>query len=183
MKRGEPLKRSKPLRADVAKVREFLQRGRGSLERSGDRPRARTGFRKATAAEGPLTPAQWRQAAHDASGGRCSISGTRALNADDRRFDAHHPLSKRVLRERRLLGYVWDPRNSLWLRGDVHAAHEFPGVRDTRIPAERLRPSVWEFCAELDALEGTQWATQLVLRAHPPAGFSRISQRRMDDGS
>lgn len=172
MKRGKGLKRKTELRADVEKVREFMQRGRQPLERSELKKRG-GGTRRASAAEGPLSPVEWRRAVFEASGGRCVISGSKARNADDRRFDAHHPLAKRVLRERGLLGYVFDSRNGLWVRADVHAAHERPGVRDGRIPAEALPASVWAFCSELDALAGTQWATDTVLRAHPPAGSSR----------
>lgn len=168
LKRGSKrLERRTELRADVDRVREFLRRAK-PLERTG-------GMRRATAAEGPLTPSAWRQAVHDASGGRCIITGALARNAEDRRFDPHHVLPKRMLRDRGLLDRVNDPRNGIWLRRDVHAAHESPGVRDTRIPAERLPARVWQFCAELDVLDGTGWATAAVLRAHPPTGSSRIS--------
>lgn len=186
MKRGKPLKRRsglktrKRLEADPEKVREFLRRGR-ELERSGFK-RARSGFRRASSAEGPLTPREWWLAVFEASGGRCVMTGTRARDADDPRFHAHHPLAKRILRERGLLGHVWDPRNALWLRADVHAAHEQPGVRDSRVPAEKLGAGVWAFCSELDALEGSAWATELVLRAHPPAGSSRDLSRGATDG-
>lgn len=171
MKRGEPLKRRKRLeqrthlKADVEKVREFLRRAK-PLERGG-------GMRRASAAEGPLTPAQWRRAVHDASGGRCIITGALARSVDDRRFDPHHVLAKRLLRDRGLLDHVWDSRNGVWISRQVHAEHESPGVRDTRIPAEKLPPYVWQFCAELDLLDGSGWATAAVLRAHPPTGSSR----------
>jgi hypothetical protein len=174
VKRQKPLKRGSKrlerrteLRADVDKVREFLRRAK-PLERTG-------GMRRATAAEGPLTPAAWRQAVHDLSGGRCIITGALARNAADRRFDPHHPLAKRLLRDRGLLDHVWDARNGIWITRAIHAAHEHPGVRDSRIPARALPRSVWEFCAELDALDGTGWATAAVLRAHPPTGSSRAS--------
>lgn len=159
MERRKPLKRNKELRADADKVREFLNRSRQPLKRTPMRSRGRD-----RPPEGPLTPAQWREAVFKASDGRCIISDARARNADDRRFHAHHPLAKRILRDRSLYGWVWDARNGLWLRRDVHASYE---LRATPISAERLPASVWEFCAELDALEGTEWATQLVLRAHP----------------
>lgn len=167
MKRGKPLKRRRRLKADPETVREFMQRGRQELERAELKSRPKRRPR-----EGPLTPAQWRQAAFEASEGRCIISGARAFNADDRRFHSHHILAKRDLRARKLHGWVWDPRNALWLRRDVHAQHEL-AVR--RVPAMFLPASVWDFCDELDALEGSRWATELVLRAHPPAGHSRIS--------
>lgn len=170
MKRGKGLERRTGLRANPEKTREFVQRGRVQLERSWIQGSKISGMRRASAAEGPLSPAAWREQAFVASGGRCVISGTRARNADDHRFDAHHILAKRELRARRLFGYVWDVRNALWILGSVHAGHEHPGVRDTRIPAEKLPPSVWEFCAELDELAGVQWATSYVLRAHPRRG-------------
>lgn len=178
VKRGKPPQRKRPLKADVEKVREFLQRGRQPLERSGLR-RSKSGFRSPDAREGPLTPAAWRQAVHDASEGRCVITRSRALNADDRRFEAHHPLAKRELRSRGLHGYVWDARNGVWLRGDVHRGHE---DAFERVPAEKLPASVWEFCAELDALAGSGWATAWVLRYHPAAGNSGISHEEDHDG-
>lgn len=182
MKRGGPLRRSelkrgRELRADAEKVREFLRRGRGSLERA---PLKRTGgMRRASRAEGPLTPAGWRQAVHDASEGRCLMTGTRSRDVDDPRFHPHHCLAKRELRARGLLGYVWDARNGIWVSADVHERHE---NASKRIPAERLPRSVWEFCSELDALDGTAWATALVLRVHPPAGLSGISHEEDQDG-
>lgn len=149
----------RPLRANPEKVREFMQRGRQEIERAPIRRKVRD-----RPPEGPLTPAEWRKRVFDASEGRCLLTAARALHAADRRFHAHHPLPKRELRARGYFGWVWDPRNGAWLRRDVHARHE---LAFERVPADRLPASVWEFCAELDALEGTRWATALVLRAHP----------------
>jgi hypothetical protein len=176
MKRGKPLERKTGLKADPEKTRAFIERGRGALQRTG------SGMRRVTAGEGPLTPAEWRAAVFAAAHGRCIISGTRARDLDDPRFQAHHILPKRVLRVRGLLSYVWDARNGLWLRADVHAAHEAPGVNDGRIPAYRLPTCVWEFCDELDALAGTHWATDLVLRAHPAAGHGGTQEEAVRDG-
>lgn len=178
MKRGGPLRRVTPLRGDPAKVREFGQRGRGRLERVA---LARTqGFRRASSAEGPLTPAQWRKQVFDLSGGVCQISGARARDVDDPSFQAHHILPKRVLRERQWHGLVWDPRNALWLSADAHERLEHRAVS---LSAQRLPVGVWAFLRELDALEGTEWATVRVLRDYPPAGCSRISQQEVCDGS
>lgn len=143
------------LKADVEKVREFMRRGRGGLSRK-SKPRREP--------EGPLTPAEWRLAAFVASGGRCMITGAKAANVEDRHFHAHHVLPKRVLRARGLLDRVWDPRNAVWLRSDVH----MPGfAREPELPQERIPPYVWEFARELDSLEGTLWATELIKRLYP----------------
>lgn len=181
MKRSR-LKRKTGLKADPEKQREFEQRGRGKLEADAERTKefvrrgraagARTlresaieGRReRAKIVEGPLDPATWRKCVHDASAGRCIISGARAYGPDDRSFDAHHPLPKRELRLRGLFQCVWDPRNGVWLAERVHERHEGGSAR---IPRERLPASVWAFCAELDTLDGSQWATALVERLHP----------------
>lgn len=176
MKRSR-LNRSKRLGADPEKVREFLKRGRqlerAALNRAG-------GMRRSSSKEGPLTPAAWRERVFELSEGLCVMTGARASHVEDRRFHAHHPVPKRTLRDRGLFGWVWDSRNGLWLRSDAHERHESASVR---VPAEKLPASVWEFCAALDALEGTEWATMLVLRAHPPAGRSRVSHEEdVSDG-
>lgn len=173
------MKRRHPLRADPAKVREFLQRGRGGLSRSTPlKPRGR----KASAAkrgiaqrEGPLDPASWRRAVFAASEGRCVVTGTRASDADDRRFHAHHAVSQDTLRRRGLYGWLWDARNGVLVTEAVHMGHEHTGG-DARIPRSRLPASVWEFCAELDALDGSYWATEHVKRRHPAAGSSGSSK-------
>lgn len=177
LKRGSSkLSREKPLGAKAEKVREFMQRARekSNLTRVelARRPRVRP-------QEGPLDPRSWQLAVFASSGGRCIISGARARDADDPRFHAHHPLPKRTLRDRGLHAHVWDPRNGAWIRSDLHEHHESPGVRpEHRIGRAALPPAVWEFCAELDALDGTQWATALVERLHPAAGISGSNTRR-----
>lgn len=161
LKRTSGLRPGGNLKRSVEAAREFLHRSRQPLRRTPlrSRPKART-------PEGPLTPAQWRQAVFEASGGACIISGARARDADDRRFHAHHILPKRELRARGLFGWVWDARNGAWLRADIHELHESPGVSSSRVPAAKLPGAVWGFCRELDELEGSEWATQLVLRVH-----------------
>jgi hypothetical protein len=176
-KRTVPLKRGEPLRPDVEKVREFLRRGRSELTRT---PlRASQGFRRVVEAEGPLSPEEWRRAVFVASEGRCILSDTRARDADDPRFHVHHVIPKRVLRARGLYAWVWDPRNGLWISERAHARQESAFAR---LPHTRLPAAVWLFCAELDALDGTHWATDLVRRLHPAAGSSGVSEE-VSDGS
>lgn len=204
------MKRSKPLRADPEKVREFQRRAREAqaadedsfLNRSraplrSDREKTaafvqrgrEAGARVLAAAaraaakersvrvEGPLSPGDWREAAFRSSGGRCIITGSRARDVDDRRFHVHHAVPKDELRARGLFGHVWDPRNAVWLRADVHLAHEHAGG-DRRVPRERLPASVWEFAQEMDGTDGTSWATMIVARAHPAAGDRGTIPRR-----
>lgn len=177
------MKRGKPLRADPAKVREFLARGRGALSRY--EPLKRSGALKRSSAkrriaehEGPLTPAEWRRQVYELSGRKCIVSQTPSHDPYDRRFHAHHPLDKSTLRDRGLHAYVWDPRNGVLVLATVHMQHEYDGS----IARELLPARVWEFCAELDALDQTEWATARVERLHPPAGSSRIASPRRTDG-
>lgn len=168
------MERKKPLRADPAKVRAFLQRGRGALKRTDSL--TRSGFsakRKVAPIEGPLTPAEWRRQVFAASGGRCTVTGARARDADDRRFHAHHVLAADSLRKRRLFAYVWDARNGLWIAELPHMAHEHSGG-EHRIAREHLPASAWLFAAELDALAGTEWATAKLEREYPASGSRRM---------
>jgi hypothetical protein len=173
MKRGGPLRRGRglerrsELRVDPDKVRAFVDRGRQELSR------ARAGFRRYSEAEGPLTPREWQERVFYASGGMCIVTGARARDVDDPRFEAHHVVPKRILRERGLQAYVWDQRNGVWLTKRSHARQE---SAFERLPAQRLPLAVWAFCRELDRLEGTEWATALVQRAHPPAGRAGFSR-------
>lgn len=178
------MKRGKPLRADPEKVREFLQRGRGSLKADPAKTRAFVdrgrvagarvlresaiaGMREEKAlrrSEGPLSPADWRKAVAGASGLKCIVSGTRADDWTDPDFEAHHPLAKGELRARELRAFVWDKRNGVWLTELVHATHE----HSERVVFRDVLPdSVWEFCAEMDALGSGSWATAWVENKHP----------------
>lgn len=170
---------ARSLRADEARLREFAARaqvaGAESLRKSARKGRAKTAARRKES-EGPLSPAQWRAAAYNASGGLCIITGTRAYGLDDPSFDAHHPLPKRELRARGLFAFVWDPRNAVWLAELAHGRQEAAFVR---VAGELLPAPVWEFCAELDARDGSEWATALVERMHPATGSqSRQRSRR-----
>lgn len=174
------MKRRKPLRADPEKVREFLRRGRGGLERTEfkrDPAKALAAKRAVRAAEGPLSPAEWREQVYELSGRTCVVSGSRANDAADPRFHAHHCVSADALRQRGLHAYVWDARNGVLVTAEVHMAHEHQGG-EKRIPRSKLPASVWEFARELDRLAGTGWATAHVKREHPPAGISRATTRR-----
>jgi hypothetical protein len=126
--------------------------------------------------EGPLSPEEWRRVVANTSGLTCTVSGTRARNAFDPLFDAHHIVPKSLLRARGLHAFVWDPRNGLFVLGSVHAAHSHVGG-DRRIARECLPGSVWEFAAELDALAGTGWASACVERFHPSRGGLAASSR------
>jgi hypothetical protein len=174
------MKRSKPLRADPEKTRAFLKRGRSELNRAGIKARTAKGSAaksRVKALEGPLDPATWRGKVFAASGGTCVVSGARATDADDPRFHAHHPVTQDALRKRGLYGWLWDARNGMLVAEQVHMAHEHTGG-EQRIAREFVPASVWEFCADLDALAGTSWATEHVRRKHPPAGRSRTPRAR-----
>lgn len=175
------MERKKPLRADPEKVRAFVQRGRaGGLERSPIKRRSATASvakREVAVLEGPLDPAVWQRRVFAASGGACVVSGARAHDADDPRFHAHHPLAQDALRKRALYGWLWDERNGILVAEAIHMAHEHKGG-EARISREVLPACVWEFCAELDAIAGTHWATENVRRKHPAAGTSRIRAMR-----
>jgi hypothetical protein len=162
VKRGGPLKRRTELRADPEQLRAFEQRGRESGARS-LQASARASAREPRPTEGPLDAASWRRAVFAVSGGRCIITGARARDADDPRFHAHHPLPKRELRARGLYGHVWDPRNGVWITERAHERHE---NATERIGWILLPTALWTFAREMDALDGTEWATQLVRRLH-----------------
>lgn len=169
------------LTADPEKVAAFAQRGREASQRSlaasaraGARARAKTEREQ----EGPLSPEEWRSAVWASAAGRCTVTRTRAADVDDRRFHAHHAVPKDELRARGLHAHVWDPRNGVWLLADVHMRHEFPGVNAQRVPREVLPASVWQFAEEMDATDGTSWATEMVRRTHPAAGSAAPMTRR-----
>jgi hypothetical protein len=173
------VKKSGPPKRDPAKLREWEQRSRTSLARNPDkqlerhaplrpiseRQRAKKKLQRET--EGPLTPREWRIEVAKRAGLRCMVTSppVEAKHPLDPRFHAHHPLEKGELRARGLYAHVWDPRNGCFVLALVHMAHR--GVNSVPIPRSALPDSVWEFCAEMDALEGTGWATSKVEAAHP----------------
>lgn len=165
------LERHKRLKSDPAKLRAFVQRGRdsSSLERGElkrRRPKRSPAKRGVAVVEGPLSPAEWKRRVFVTSGGQCVVSRSRAYDVDDPRFHAHHPVSQSSLRQRGLQGWLWDERNGMLVTRTIHMAHEHTGGK-SRIRREFVPVSVWEFCAELDALAGTSWATEHVNRRHP----------------
>lgn len=159
------------LSTDPIKLEEFQRRARKSMSGKAVRSAARGAAHRG---EGPLSPGDWREAVATAADLRCIVSGARAYDAFDPTFDAHHPLPKRELRARGLLAHVYDPRNGAFVAEHVHWDHE--GAVE-RIPRELLPASVWEFCAEMDALGEGEWATVMVERQHPATGSQSRSQR------
>lgn len=162
------IRRKSELRADPGKAREFVQRGREAAARS-LAASARAGAKKKAArreAEGPLSPGEWRAAVFESSGRRCIVTGTRAADVEDRRFHCHHVVPKDELRARGLGAHVWDPRNGVLVTERVHMLHEHAGGPH-RISGARLPAAVWAFAQEMDATDGTSWATALVERLHP----------------
>lgn len=131
------MKRSK-LTADPAKVAAFNQRGRGSLKRAATAP---SDFRDD--AGRPITvppfaapsrsrtspvkvPTNARKVALARSRGRCVVCG-------DRAHQCHHVFPKSKWPE-----LIKDPDNLVGVCARCHMAHEFIGVKATRIPLAAL---------------------------------------------
>lgn len=166
--------RRKPLRADPAKVREFVERGRQPLKRTAlsrggtplrpgerkggakGRPVAPRAAERPTAPAGPLSPSEWRNAVWALDHGRCVMCGKQVRRDADRwSWQCHHPLEKHKLpAERR-----YDPRNGVVTCRRCHERHT---CRIVVIPASRLPARVFAFAAEL----GERWLAVLE-RAHP----------------
>lgn len=181
MKRGKPLKRKKELKADVEKVREFQQRGRGSLS-GGGQPLARSkglgrgnGSKKASNSGdrpkappvGPLTPGDWRRAVWALDEGKCVMCRVPvAMNADRWTWQAHHPIEKQKLPNER----KYDPRNGVVTCRRCHEKHT---TWTEVIPGEKLPERCRAFAAEM----GEGWL-DLLDRAHPtgPAAGSSGAQ-------
>lgn len=153
------MRRRKGLGADPEKVREFIQRGRGQLAR---KPMRRT-KRPQRPEEGPLSPREWFDEVWELSKGLCTVTRTRVPR--ELRYTRHHPLPKRVLRDRGLHHLVWDPRNGVLVQPKVHRQHE-NGTK--RIPYEALPQRCKDFAAELGP-----WAEDRLKQCHPPTGSSR----------
>lgn len=163
MKRGPGPRRKTALRADPAKTRAFVDRGRSFA------------FAKAKLKPAPVrkphvadpTRAEmwaWRVAVWQLDEGRCTVTGLVCWGPEDRRFHAHHVLSQHELRARGLREYRADPRLGVWLSDDAHERHE---NASRRVPWTALPARVWDVARELDGLAGTAWATELILRLHP----------------
>jgi hypothetical protein len=168
LKRGAPMERGPGPASSREKTAAFVQRGREKGAKGLREAAGRGAAREAAARrqEGPLTPYAWRVEVFTRAVGRCSVSGARTRDADDRAFHAHHAIPKQELRRpgRDLRGYVWHPDNGVWLSETVHMNHE---GGDRRVPRSALPESVWRFAALLDDLDGTSWATVMVERLHP----------------
>lgn len=113
--------------------------------------------------EGPLTPAEWKRRVFDRQRPRpdgpalCAVTGEPLDFVHD---DAHHPLEKRLLRDRGLYDRVWDERNGMAVKRRVHEG-QTNGMR--RIPREAVPQSAWEFAREVGP-----WAVARVEADHPP---------------
>lgn len=164
------LKRSGIGRGDPETRRAFIDRGRRagakSLRKSRSQLKRKNPERPA---EGPVTPAVYRELVFTRADGRCSVTGRCAKRPSDRTFHPHHPLPKDELRRRGLYGHVWEPDNGVWVDVRLHMDHEHGSNR--KIPREALPASVWAFARRMDRLggqgDGPEWATALVERLHP----------------
>jgi hypothetical protein len=163
------------LRRNTPAAREFGQRGRVSGAKS-LRESAQRAARAPRPVEGPLSPRAWRERAFESSGGACIVTGARAAHAFDRRFHVHHFVAAEALRDRGLHAHVWDPRNAGWVERQVHLDHEWSPR--SPITLDLVPESAWQFAQEMDALDGTEWATVHVERFHPAAGSSGSTTRR-----
>lgn len=159
MKRGGPLKRSKGLdrkgapKPDPEKVREFLQRGRGQLDRAGQGLRK---TRRKRPPEGPLDPATWAKTVRATSANRSILPPhTRVTSRDF----PHHVIPKQELRRRGLFDRVWDPRNGVAVTLGEHDEHE---RAHRRIPRRCLPESVFEFARECGP-----WALDYIDKTYP----------------
>lgn len=166
------------LSTDPIKLEEFIRRGRESAARMSRDAQRRTATKARNRREGPLAPDEWRTRVALAADLRCIVTGTRAADVFDPSHDAHHPLPKGELRARGLHAHVYDARNGVFVRHDVHMEHEYGAGDAARIPRERLPAAVWRFCAEMDRLGDGEWATVMVERTHPAAGRSRSRRVR-----
>lgn len=162
MKRGPGPQRRTPLRADADKLRAFVQRGRVPISRHQMRAAP---WRKPNELEpSPAAMALWRKVVCALDGERCIITGLVSAGHEDRGFHAHHVVPSRTLRARGLHAYRCDPRLGVWLSADAHERHE---DASRRVPWTALPARVWNIARELDELDGTSWATDLILRLHP----------------
>lgn len=140
-------------------------------DREQDRP-ARAGGRnipapmqsrpKSRPKEGPLTPLEWKRRVFDQQRVRrggpalCAVTGEPLDFTVD---DAHHVLDKRLLRARGLHAVVWDPRNGMFIKANIHLG-QTNGLR--RITRDKISPAAWAF-----ARERGEWAVQRLEADYP----------------
>jgi hypothetical protein len=164
VKRSGPLKRKGWERKARAPLKRTTELARTEMKRVAS-PLARKPFRRRKPPprppEGPMTPQEWKLVTFTRQGFRCAITN-KPLSLE--RDDAHHLVRKSELRKRGHFDRVWDPRNSLGVRAEVHERHTTGAKRITR---DKLPQRAWDFARELDEREGTQWATAHIEREHP----------------
>lgn len=170
MKSGR-LNRSSELRPNLEKVREFNDRARASSVASLDRSRRRP-KPPISKAERSLALIFWDEAMRQ---GRCAVCG------HSHYLQAHHVVPMELLRRKlrhlapeRLIGIFWDPRNALALCADPapNRCHDRHTLSFKRVPKRALRPCVYEFAREIDALaagEGSEPFSLYLDEAYPEA--------------
>ena len=131
--RSRNLKRSKPLKADPQKVREWQQRSRKQTKRKLSlKPRERTpeGY------EGAYGVVVWRENL----GSACQCCGK-----PSRRLVGHHVTYRQQIRQTPN-GLMWDIRNRMVLDQECHEKHH---NRSRVIPLATLPDSAYEYAADL----------------------------------
>lgn len=136
MKRGAPLKRTTPLKADPEATRVFVQRGRGKLNRRDWR--ARNPPPRKTSLPGARG---WTQRVFTLYGNRCVVCGERAVQG-------HHAVERSVILSARHLtqtereALAYDARNGVPVCLRDHERHTNAVAR---IPFACLPPAVVEW--------------------------------------
>jgi hypothetical protein len=112
--------------------------------------------------EGPLTPSEWRRRVWDRQREKpglpalCAVTGEPlSWNADE----VHHPLDKRLLRAKGLSHRIWDERNGMAVKRQVHLDHT---SRMRPIPRRFVPASAFEFAREIGL-----WAIARLNEDHP----------------
>ena len=147
------LRRSKPLKADPEKTREWLVRSRAK------RPAKRVKRIPPRPTGGALTPLEWREAVWHLCEGRCIATGVYVpIDAESWTWNAHHCIKSQSLK-RHSISPTADPRAGVVLHTRAHEAHT---TRAKTIPYEALPLYVVEYAAELGP-----WAELALEREHP----------------
>lgn len=112
--------------------------------------------------EGPLTPLAWKRKVFDQQRESCYGPALCAVTGEPLDFvrdDAHHVLDKRLLRARGLYALVWDARNGMFIKADVHLG-QTNGLR--RITRDKIPAAAWAFVREIG-----EWAVQRLEEDYP----------------